>query len=143
MAMAHARDVVEQFFHAFYTGDTQTARRYLCDDMSCSGPAASFASADDYLRASRHVGAMVRAVETRKVFVDRADVCVFYDLLTNGRNQPTSVAEWYHVQGGKIRRRPRGATPAGPTTSAARVAPRLSTRSPSGTPRPALSDDRP
>jgi YHS domain-containing protein len=100
--MAHARDIVEPFFRAFYAGDTHTARRYLRDDLSFSGPAASFASADDYLRASHHVGTLVRAVETRKVFADGADVCVFYDLLTNSHDQPISVAEWYHLEDDKI-----------------------------------------
>jgi YHS domain-containing protein len=100
--MGNARDIVEQFFRAFYAGQTQTARRFLRDDLRFSGPAASFASADEYLRASEHVASMVRAVETRKVFADGADVCVFYDLLTNGLDRPTAVAEWYHLADDKI-----------------------------------------
>jgi Cu+-exporting ATPase len=97
--MSNAREIVERFVDALYAGQSQTARRFLRDDLRFSGPAASFASAEAYLRASHHVAAMVRAVETRKVFVDGADVCVFYDLLADGLDQPISIAEWYHLEG--------------------------------------------
>ena len=63
--MRYAKDTVEQYLHAFFTGDSATARRYLADDLSFSGPSASFASAEALLRASAHVGSSVRAVNNR------------------------------------------------------------------------------
>jgi MerR family transcriptional regulator, copper efflux regulator len=100
--MATARDVVEQYLNAFYSPNHQTARRYLADDFSFSGPAASFSSPDEFLKVSGHVSHGVRAVQQRKVFVDGPDVCVFYELVLNHRVGTMPIAEWYHLSGDKI-----------------------------------------
>jgi len=100
--MANARDIVERYFDAFWSGDSQTARRYLADDLTFVGPAAEFSSADVYLRASEHARRAVKGVETRKVFVDDTDVCVLYTLLMEGPVTSAAVAEWYRLDGDKI-----------------------------------------
>jgi hypothetical protein len=38
--MTHPREVVEHFIRSFFAGDTETARRYLRDDVSFTGPVA-------------------------------------------------------------------------------------------------------
>ena len=60
--MTHPREVVEHFMRAYYAGDTETARRYVRDDVSFTGPAASFTSADDYLSTSAHAASMLREI---------------------------------------------------------------------------------
>lgn len=100
--MANARDIVEQFFSAFYRGDDQTARQYLADDLSFSGPAATFSTADEYLKVSGHVGRMAKGVERRKVFVDGPDVCIFFDLVIDTPVRSMTIAEWYHVDSDRI-----------------------------------------
>jgi SnoaL-like domain len=100
--MANAQDIVEQYFSALYGRETQTARQYLADDLSFSGPAATFSSADQYLRATAHAVEAVRRVEKRKVFVDGPDVCMFYDLHIDQPAISVPVAEWYHVDRERI-----------------------------------------
>jgi len=100
--VANAADIVHKYLSAFYGGDLQTARQYLADDMSFSGPAATFAGADAYLRATQHVMHAVNGVEKRKVFVDGPDVCVIYDLLIDHPVASIAIADWYHVESDRI-----------------------------------------
>jgi YHS domain-containing protein len=102
MKMRQEKETVEQYLHAFYTGDSATARRYLADDLMFSGPSASFSSADAFLRASAHVGSRVRAVHTRKLFVAGSDVGVFLELVLDDPLGTVPVAEWYHLDGEQI-----------------------------------------
>lgn len=94
--------IVDDFHDAFYRGDTQAARRWLADDLSFTGPAASFTGADAYLKASAHVAHGVKGIEKHKVFVDGADVCVLYDLVLDHRVGRVPVAEWLHLEGDRI-----------------------------------------
>ena len=68
--MPDTREIVEQYFSALYSGDAPAARGYLADDLSFSGPAASFSNADQYLRATKHAVHVVSSVHKHKVFVD-------------------------------------------------------------------------
>src|SRR5215211_4730871 len=100
--MRPAKDTVEQYLNAFYTGDSATARQYLADDLSFSGPSASFASAEAFLRASAHVGSGVRAVNIHKLWVEGSDVAVFLELILGEPHGAIPVAEWYHLDGDHI-----------------------------------------
>lgn len=100
--MADPKMIVERFVAAYYGGDRPTARRYLADDLSFAGPAATFSTADDFLRASAHVARGVQAVTTRKLFVDGPDVCLFHDLVLDHGAAAAPVAAWYHLEGDKI-----------------------------------------
>jgi YHS domain-containing protein len=100
--MTHTSDIVEQFFAAFWGGDSQTARHYLADDLSFAGPAATFTGADVFLKASEHAWRAVKEVEKHKVFVDGPEVCIFYRLRIDGPVSSAEVAAWYCVDGNKI-----------------------------------------
>jgi hypothetical protein len=69
----------------------------LHDDLSFTGPAANFHSADDFLKAARHVAPGVKGVKTQRVFADGEDVCVFYDLMLDHRVGRLPVAAWHRV----------------------------------------------
>jgi YHS domain-containing protein len=101
--MRQAKDTVEQYLSAFYTGDRETARTYLADDLAFSAPSATFSSAEAFLRASAHVGSGVRSVHIRKLFVDGSDVGVFLELvLDESRGGIVPVAELHHLDGERI-----------------------------------------
>ena len=100
--MTHPQEVVERFMRAFYAGDTETARRYLRDDVSFTGPAATFTSADDYLSTAAHVASTPGNIEVQRVFLDDSDVCVFSMLDTRALTHPLQVADWYHLEGDRI-----------------------------------------
>jgi YHS domain-containing protein len=100
--MVNARDIVERYLGAFYGGDSQEARRCLADDLTFSGPAVAFSTADAYLKAAAHARRAAKGVEKRKVFADGPDVCIFYDLLIDHPVGSVPIAEWYHLDGDKI-----------------------------------------
>jgi YHS domain-containing protein len=100
--MPNNGEIVERYVTALYAGDYETARQYLAQDVSFRGPAASFSSADDYLKATQHAVRAVKHVDTRKVFVDGSDVCIFFDLHIEHPVESIAIADWYHLEGGKI-----------------------------------------
>jgi YHS domain-containing protein/limonene-1,2-epoxide hydrolase len=100
--MTEARDVVERYLAAYYSGDAQEARRYLADDLTFAGPGAASATADAYLRASAHAMGLMRGAETHRIFADGPDVGVFHDLRLDHPVGAIAVASWYHVEGDKI-----------------------------------------
>lgn len=100
--MTNARDIAERYLSTFYCGDGLTARQYLADDLSLSGPAATFSNADNYMRASEHARRTVRGMQVHKVFVDGPDVGIFHDLLVDHPAGSIPIAEWYHLHGDKI-----------------------------------------
>jgi ketosteroid isomerase-like protein len=102
MANTGSRAVADKFFKAWTTGDVETARGLLHDNVSFSGPIDKFDNADAYIGALRGLAQIVKAAEEQKVFVDGNDVCVIYDLVTNTPVGAAPTAEWYHVRDGKI-----------------------------------------
>jgi ketosteroid isomerase-like protein len=96
------KTVADRFFKAWTTGDFDTARSLLHDDVSFSGPIDRFDNADAYLGALRGLSQIVKGAEEQKVFVDGDDVCVIYDLVTNTPAGTAPTAEWYHLRDGKI-----------------------------------------
>ncbi len=100
--MSNPKAIVERYIGALYGGDQSTARQCLTDDFSFHGPAAKFSGADAYMKASAHAVRGVKRVETHKVFVDDADVAVFYDVYVDHPVGSIAIADWYHVEGDKI-----------------------------------------
>lgn len=96
------REIVEAYLRAFYAGDAEEARRHLADDVSVTGPASRFEDADGFLKAAAHVAAGVSAVRMKKVVVDGADACAFYELEVNHRVGRMAVAERYRLADDKI-----------------------------------------
>jgi ketosteroid isomerase-like protein len=102
MSSPNTRTVAEEFFAAWTTGDFDTARRLLHDDVSFQGPIDAFDNAEAYLAALRGLSQIVNGAEQQHVFVDGDDVCVIYDLITSTPAGSSPTAEWYHLRDGKI-----------------------------------------
>jgi Cu+-exporting ATPase len=100
--MPNAKAIVERYMGALYGGDSGTARQCLADDLSFQGPAARFSGADAYMKASAHAVRRVKRLETHKVFVDGADVAVFYDMYVDHPVGSIAIADWYHVKDDRI-----------------------------------------
>ncbi len=83
MTTADSRSVVASFFKAWTTGDFDTARSLLHDDV-------------------RGLSQIVQAAHQQKVFADDNDVCVIYDLVTATPAGTAPTAEWYRLRDGKI-----------------------------------------
>src|SRR6266498_2850889 len=83
MSSPNTRTIAEEYFAAWTTGDFDTARHLLHDDVSFQGPIDAFDNAEAYLAALRGLSQIVKGAEQQHVFVDGDDVCVIYDLITS------------------------------------------------------------
>jgi ketosteroid isomerase-like protein len=102
MASTDPKAVADEFFKAWTTGDFDTARSLLHDDLSFDGPLDKFDNAAAYIAALTGLAQIVRSTEEQKVFVDGNDVCVIYNLVTNTPAGAALTAEWYHIRDAKI-----------------------------------------
>ena len=94
-------EAVDGFFTAWKANDFEPLRALLADDVLFVGPIDRIDSADAVVEGITAMGQMVDDVVIHKVWVDGADVLVWYDLYTKIA-EPAPVAEWYHVEEGKI-----------------------------------------
>jgi hypothetical protein len=96
-----ARKVAETYFDAWKRNDFATMRAVLDDRLDFAGPLDRFDNADAYQQAIRGLSQVKTDIVVHKVFVDGPDVVTWYDLHTKVA-PPAPVAEWSHVEGGKI-----------------------------------------
>jgi hypothetical protein len=96
-----ARSVVDSYFSAWKTNDFATMRSVLADKLDFAGPIDRFDNADAYQQAIQGLSQMKTDIVIHKTFVGGPDVVTWYDLHTRIA-PPAPVAEWSHVEGGKI-----------------------------------------
>lgn len=97
-----ARTVVSTYFNAWKKRDFESMRSVLNDRMNFAGPIDTFDSADAFQQSVRGLTQeIVTDIVVHKMFVDGADVVTWYDLHTKIA-PPAPVAEWAHVEGGKV-----------------------------------------
>jgi len=99
--VASPSEIVERYFDAWTSGDFETARSLLHDDMSFRGPIDTFETADALLGSIKGLAQIVTGAERRGLIADGNQVAVVYDLHT-GPVPTAPVAEWYRVEQGKI-----------------------------------------
>jgi len=97
-ADSHAKQVVVSFIQALNDEAFETARQYLSDERSFVGALGSRTGGDVYIHDMRR---MRIKYDVRKVFVDGADVCRFYEFTLSAVT--VFGCGWYHVDGGRIR----------------------------------------
>jgi ketosteroid isomerase-like protein len=100
--MAGAAEVVERYQRAFGSGDIETARSLLADDLHFKGPIEEFDNADDYIQSVAKLARIVAGTDVKKVLAQGNDVVTIYDLHTNTPAGTSNVAEWATVENGKI-----------------------------------------
>jgi YHS domain-containing protein len=101
--MANPGKIVERYLTAVYSGDVETARQCLADDLSFRGPAASVDGVDNYLKATAHAVRAVKRVDIHRLFVDGSDAAAFYDLHIDHPVGSIAIADWYQLDGDRIR----------------------------------------
>src|SRR5262245_17014560 len=100
--MAGAAEVVEQYQRAFGSGDLETARSLLADDLHFKGPLEEFDSADAFMQSVARLAQIITGTELKKVIADGNDVVTIYELRTSTPAATSDVAEWATVKNGKI-----------------------------------------
>lgn len=93
-----ATEVVLAYIGALDRGEYDKAAGYLSGKIRIVGPAGeSFSKPEEF------VGMLQKyhgKYELKKTFTDSDDVCVLYDLITQGAK--VFMSSWYHVTDGKI-----------------------------------------
>lgn len=95
------RRAVATYFESWRAKDFETFRSVLADDVVFDGPLAHLEGADEVRRGMEGLGQITTDVVVRKIFSDGKDVLTWFDLHTSVA-PPISVANWSHVEDGRI-----------------------------------------
>ena len=101
--MTDAVATAATYFDAWRARDFPRLRSVLADDVDFAGPLGRVKGDDDCLRGLRGMAQIMTGLEVRKVFHDGPDVLTWFDLATSVA-ETVPVANWMHVEGGKITR---------------------------------------
>jgi ketosteroid isomerase-like protein len=94
--------VARTYVHAWTTGDFDTTRRLLHDDVTFVGPLGTAEGIEACMKGLQGLAKVVHGSKEQKVIADGADVCVIYDLVTTSSAADVPTAGWYQVRGDKI-----------------------------------------
>jgi hypothetical protein len=97
------RTLASTYFRAWKDKDFVTLRSILADDATFGGPLGRAADADECMRGLQGMSPIVTDIVIQKMFVDGPDVLTWFDLHTT-KADPAPVANWSHVENGKIAR---------------------------------------
>jgi len=101
--MTSAEAAAATYFDAWRARDFTRLRSVLADDVDFAGPLAQVRGADDCLRGLQGMAQIMTGLEIRKMFRDGSDVLTWFDLSTSVADT-VPVANWMHVEDGKITR---------------------------------------
>src|SRR5688572_28567623 len=99
--MATPEEIVRSYADTWNAGDFDTMHSLLADDLTFVGPLDTFHDADSQQRAIKGLSAIKTGILVERVWADGPDVLLWYRLETKVAD-PAPVAEWHHVQNGRI-----------------------------------------
>ncbi len=91
------------YFDAWLAGDFARLRTVLADDVDFAGPMGQAHGADECLRGLQGMAKIMTGIDVQKVFTADSDVLTWYDMTTTVA-APVPVANWMHLEAGKITR---------------------------------------
>jgi ketosteroid isomerase-like protein len=97
-----ARQLIETYHTAWTTGDLDTARRCLADDLDFKGSIDSFHRADDFVRALKVFQGLLRGVTLLKSLFEEERAALLYDCETATPAGVIRTAEFFATKNGKI-----------------------------------------
>jgi ketosteroid isomerase-like protein len=95
--------IMATYFDCWRKGDLATLRTILADDFSFRGPLGQVDNAEGGVQAMAGLTQMTTDIVVRKVFAAGPDVLTWFELHTTAA-PPCPVANWSHVDDGKITR---------------------------------------
>jgi hypothetical protein len=96
-----AAKIATTSFDAWKENDFDTMRSLVADDVTFVGPLARLRGAEDYMEGIKGLSQIKSDLVVQKAFVDGPDVLTWFDLHTTVAS-PVPVANWIHVEDGKI-----------------------------------------
>jgi SnoaL-like domain len=101
--MSDATAAAATYFEAWQARDFTRLRSVLADEVDFAGPLGQVTGADGCQRGLEGMSRIMTGIEVRKVFAAGSDVLTWFDLATSVAD-PVPVANWMHVEDGKITR---------------------------------------
>ena len=99
-----ATTVAAAYFDAWLAGDFARLRSVLADHVTFAGPMGQAQGADECLRGLEGLAKIITGLEIRQVFTAGSDdVLTWYEMATRVAD-PVPVANWMHIEDGKITR---------------------------------------
>ncbi|MER6066104.1 nuclear transport factor 2 family protein [Streptomyces sp. NPDC001792] len=98
-----AARLASAYFAAWQAKDFTALRSLLADDLEYLGPLAHYDSADACRDSLADLAPVTKDLIVHRTFVADSDVLTWFTLLTTVA-PPTVVANWIHVEDGKIAR---------------------------------------
>lgn len=96
-----AAELAETYFRSWLALDFDTLRSILTDDETFRGPLGTADDADTCIQGLRGMAQIMTDIVIAKMIVDGDDVITWFDLHTSVA-PPAAVADWSHVENGKI-----------------------------------------
>jgi hypothetical protein len=97
------REALATYFSAWKARDFATFRTALADDVVFDGPLGHVEGAEECRQGVEGLSRIVTDIVVRKTWVDGPDVLTWFELHTSIA-PPTPVANWSHVENGRITR---------------------------------------
>jgi len=97
-----ARQLIETYHKAWTTGDFDTARRCLADDLDFKGSIDTFHKADDFVGALKGFQGLLRGVTLINSFFEQEGAALLYDCDTATPAGVIRTAEFFATKNGKI-----------------------------------------
>jgi len=97
-----ARRLIETYHQAWTTGDFDTARRCLADDLDFKGSIDAFRRADDFVGALKGFQGMLRGVTILKSLFELEGAALLYDCDTATPAGLIRTAEFFATKNGRI-----------------------------------------
>jgi ketosteroid isomerase-like protein len=101
MTQTQAETLAATYFDAWQARNFARLRAVLADDVGFDGPFATITGADECVRGIEGMSRITTGIDIRKVFVAGNDVLTWFELSTSVA-EPVPVANWMHVEDGKI-----------------------------------------
>ncbi|MEU9076622.1 nuclear transport factor 2 family protein [Kitasatospora sp. NPDC004745] len=98
-----AREISETYFAAWEAGDFETLRGLLAEDVDFVGTLGTASGAEEALNGLRRLGQVLERIEVHGRVAEGDDVITWFDLHTSVAD-PTTTANWTHVENGRIAR---------------------------------------
>jgi SnoaL-like domain len=95
-------EVIARYHQVLGSGDFESARGVLRDDLRFTGPFESFEDAEAYVAAVQKLWTIVDSIDIRHVSASGDDVVALYDMATTTPAGTQLVCEWYGVDGDSI-----------------------------------------
>ena len=99
-----ASDTVNEYLHAFYSGDFDKAKALVADDFHFKGPFVEATDKKAFLKSAAPLAQIAKGHRLLRQWVDGDDVCSIFDvnLETSAGKTAVTMTEWHTVRGGKL-----------------------------------------